>query len=178
MTPARRAVIFAAIGGAAAAAGYGFHRWRGTTAASSTTDSSIAEILASRLTALDGKEQSPGDFLGRVLVINYWATWCGPCREEIPIFVKLQREYGDQGLQFIGIAIDQADQVRRFAAEFQINYPLLLGGMGSIDLSRRAGNKAGVLPYTLVVDRSGRLVSGLAGGISAASLRAQLTPLM
>ena len=177
MTPARRAMLFAAIGSAAAAAGYGFHRWRGTPAAPSNNDPAAA-ILASRLTTLDGKEQSLSDFLGRVLVINYWATWCAPCREEIPIFVRMQREYGDQGLQFIGIAIDQADKVRGFAAEFQINYPLLLGGMEAVDLSRRAGNKAGVLPYTLVIDRSGRMVTGLAGGISEASLRTQLTPLL
>ena len=177
MTPARRAILFAAIGGAAAAAGYGFHRWRGTPAVFSGADP-MAAILASRLTTLDGKEQSLSDFLGRVLVINYWATWCAPCREEIPIFVRMQREYGDQGLQFIGIAIDQADKVRGFAAEFQINYPLLLGGMEAVDLSRRAGNKAGVLPYTLVIDRSGRMVTGLAGGISEASLRTQLTPLL
>lgn len=177
MTPARRAILFAAIGGAAAAAGYGFHRWRGTPVALSSTDP-MAAILASRLATLDGKEQSPGDFFGRVLVINYWATWCGPCREEIPVFVRLQSEYGDKGLQFVGIAIDQVDKVRSFAAEFRINYPLLLGGMEAIELSRRAGNKAGVLPYTLVVNRSGGLVTGLAGGISDASLRARLVPLL
>lgn len=173
MIPARRAVLFAAIGGAAVAAGYGVHRWRGA----SNSDPAAA-ILASRLTTLDGAEQPLSDFLGRVLVINYWATWCGPCREEIPIFVRLQRDYGDKGLQFVGIAIDQAEKVRGFAAEFQINYPLLLGGVEAIDLSRRAGNKAGVLPYTLIVDRSGRTVAGLVGGISEASLRTQLTSLL
>lgn len=170
-------MLFAAAGGVAAAAGYGFHRWRGTPAVPSNNDP-VAAILASRLTTLDGVVQSLSDFSGRVLVINYWATWCGPCREEIPIFVRLQRDYGDQGLQFIGIAIDQVDKVRGFAAEFQINYPLLLGGLEAIDLSRHAGNKAGVLPYTLVIDRSGRMVAGLAGGISEAGLRTQLAPLL
>ncbi len=176
MTPARRAILFAAIGGAAAAAGYGFQRWR--VPAADPGPDPMAAILASRLATPDGKMQSPGDFLGRVLVINYWATWCQPCREEIPVFVRLQSEYGDKGLQFVGIAIDQADPVRRFAMEFRINYPLLLGGMEAIELSRRTGNKAGVLPYTLVVNRSGGLVAGLVGGISEASLRARLSPLL
>lgn len=173
MKPARRAILFAAVGGAAATVGYGFHRWRGFPNADN-----VGVILTSPLTALDGTQQSLHQYLGRVMVINYWATWCGPCRDEIPIFIRLQREYGDKGLQFVGIAIDQVDQVRGFAAEFQINYPLLLGGVGAIDLSRQAGNTAGVLPYTLVVDRSGRLVTGIAGGITEASLRTQLLPLL
>ncbi len=171
---ARRALLLAAVGGVAAVAGYGFHRWRGTP----SSNDPVAAILASRLMALDGRKRSPGDFLGHVLVINYWATWCGPCREEIPIFVRLQHEYGAKGLQFIGISTDLDVKVREFAAEFRMNYPLLLGGLESVDLSRRAGNAAGVLPYTLVVDRSGRMVMGMAGGITEEKLRAQLRPLL
>jgi peroxiredoxin len=81
-------------------------------------------------------------------------------------------------VQFIGIAVDQADRVRDFAREFGINYPLLIAGIDAVELSRRAGNKAGVLPYTLVLDRSGKIVASLAGGISEARMREQLVPLL
>ena len=81
-------------------------------------------------------------------------------------------------MQFIGIAVDQADRVRDFAREFGVNYPLLIAGIDAVELSRRAGNKAGVLPYTLVLDRSGKIVAGLAGGISEARMREQLVPLL
>ena len=86
---------------------------------------------------------------GRVLVVNFWATWCAPCREEIPGFVRLQERYGPRGLQFVGIAFDQPDKVAEFGREFRVNYPLLLGGLDTMELLRDAGNRAGVLPYGL-----------------------------
>lgn len=178
MTPLRRAVLAAGVGGFAAAAGYAVHLWRiGGLGAAPDVDVAAA-ILGSRLQTLEGLPQTLDRFRGQVLVINYWATWCAPCREEIPVFVRLQREYGAKGMQFIGIAVDQADNVRDFAREFGVNYPLLIAGIDAVELSRRAGNKAGVLPYTLVLDRSGKIVAGLAGGISEARMREQLVPLL
>lgn len=178
MTPLRRALLFAGAGGLAAVAGYGVHLWRvGGFGATPDTDAAT-EILASRLTALDGTPQSLRAFRGKVLVINYWATWCAPCREEIPLFVRLQRELAAKNVQFIGIAIDQADKVRDFAKEFQVNYPLFIGGVEAVELSRRAGNKAGVLPYTLLLDRAGGIAGSLVGGISEARMRSALDALV
>jgi len=111
-------------------------------------------------------------------VVNYWATWCAPCREEIPLFVRMQERYGERGLLFIGIAIDQPDKVAEFAREFRVNYPLVLGGVDSIELLRQVGNRAGVLPYTLVLDRKGNLVSREPGGIKEAKLEKLILPLL
>ncbi|MGA0023385.1 MAG: TlpA family protein disulfide reductase, partial [Burkholderiales bacterium] len=137
-----------------------------------------AAILDGPLQTLDGATQNLSGFRGRILVINYWATWCAPCREEIPLFVRLQQEYGTKGVQFVGIAIDQPDKVRDFAREFRINYPLLIAGIDAMELSRKAGNKAGVLPYTLVLSRPGNIAASLVGGISEMRMRAQLDPLL
>lgn len=179
MTPVRRALLMAGVGGVAAAAGYFVNAWRIGTMNPTTGDEDVAgAILGSTLHTLDGTPQTLAGLRGRVLVINYWATWCAPCREEVPLFVRLQQEYAARNVQFVGIAVDQADKVRDFAQEFNINYPLLIAGLDAVELSRRAGNKAGVLPYTLVLDRSGKIAASLVGGISEARMRDQLTPLL
>lgn len=179
MTPVRRALLMAGVGGMAAAAGYFANAWRvgalGTVAAEGDIS---ATILGSPLHTLDGAPQTLAAWRGRILVINYWATWCAPCREEIPLFVRLQQEYASKNVQFIGIAVDQVDKVREFAKEFKVDYPLLIAGFEAIELSRKAGNKAGVLPYTLVLDRSGKIAASLVGGVSEARMRAQLDPLL
>ena len=173
----------AGIGGVAAAAGYFANAWRigavGPGANGDAANGDVATaILGSTLHTLDGAPQTLAGLRGKILVINYWATWCAPCREEIPLFVRLQQEYETKGVQFVGIAVDQADKVRAFAQEFSINYPLLIAGIDAVELSRKAGNKAGVLPYTLVLDRTGKIAASLVGGISEARMRAQLAPLL
>jgi peroxiredoxin len=90
----------------------------------------------------------------------------------------MQERYGGRGLQFVGIAIDQPEQVAEFAREFRINYPLLLGGVETIELVRQVGNRAGVLPYTLVIDRKGKLVSRETGGLKEARLERLIQPLL
>jgi len=178
VTPLRRALLVIGVGGLAAAAGYLTHLGRlGLLGGRPAADVGEA-LLASRFSGLDGTAQTLIGFRGRVLVVNYWATWCAPCREEIPMFVRLQREYAAKNLQFIGIAVDQVDKVREFSKEFEINYPLLIAGFDAMELTRQAGNKAGVLPFTLVLDRQGRIAASLVGGISEQRMRDTLLPLL
>ncbi len=118
-----------------------------------------------------GREQSLGQWKGKLLVVNFWATWCVPCREEMPEFVKAQKEFGQRGLQFVGIAIDDVAKVEAFAAELGLNYPALIGGYGAIELSRSLGNRLGALPFTIIVDRSGRISHTQLGPIKEAQLR-------
>lgn len=113
-----------------------------------------------------------------MLVVNFWATWCTPCREEIPVFVRMQERYGAQGLQFVGIAIDQPDKVAEFAREFRINYPVLLGGLETMELLRLSGYRSGVLPFTLVIDRSGNIARQELGGLREARLDSIIRPLL
>lgn len=178
MTPLRRALLMAGVGGAAAAAGYFVNAWRIGALGPAVDEDVAGAILGSTLHTLDGVPQTLAGLRGRILVINYWATWCAPCREEIPLFVRLQQEYAARNVQFVGIAVDQTDKVRDFAREFNINYPLLIAGLDAVELSRKAGNKAGVLPYTLVLDRSGKITARLVGRISETRMRDQLTPLL
>ena len=125
-----------------------------------------------------GHEQSIGQWKGKVLIVNFWATWCVPCREEMPEFVKAQREFGGQGLQFVGIAIDDAAKVKEFAAELDLNYPALIGGYGAIELSRALGNRLGALPFTIIVDRSGHVNHTQLGPIKEAQLRSIISQLL
>lgn len=178
MSPLRRGLLLAGVGGLAAGAGYLTHLLRIGALGSEAAPGTGERILTARLAGLDGSPQTLSDYRGRILIVNFWATWCAPCREEIPLFVRLQQEYAAKNIQFAGIAIDQVDKVRDFGDEFKVNYPLLIGGMDMLELSRQAGNKAGVLPYTLVLDRNGRIAATLVGAISEARMREVLGPLL
>ncbi|MGH8661958.1 MAG: TlpA family protein disulfide reductase [Burkholderiales bacterium] len=177
---ARALALLVGVATLSAAAGVGYHLWsRGGGTGRGLDPSEVVErVLEARVVDVKGAVQSLEQWRGRVLVVNYWATWCAPCREEIPVFVRMQERYGSRGLQFVGIAIDQPDKVAEFAREFGINYPLLLGGIETIELMRQAGNRAGVLPYTLVIDRKGNLVSGEPGGLKEARLENLIRPLL
>jgi len=177
---ARALAVLIVVAGASAAAGVGYHLWsRGDgTGPGMDTPEVVERVLKAQLADVKGASRSLEEWRGSVLVVNYWATWCAPCREEIPVFVRLQERYGSRGLQFVGIAIDQPDKVAEFAREFRINYPLLLGGVEAIELLRQVGNRAGVLPYTVVIDRKGNLVSREPGGLKEAKLERLIQPLL
>jgi len=149
-----RWVLFAVIPAAALAAGLYFGRQGLTT----TPEPAAAAALAGlALPDPDGKEQRLDQWRGKVVVVNFWATWCAPCREEMPEFMKAQKEHGPKGLQFVGIAVDQADKVSQFAGEIGLNYPTLVGGFGAMELSKTLGNSLMALPFTVVLDRKGAI---------------------
>jgi thiol-disulfide isomerase/thioredoxin len=170
-----RIVVWAAVAVVSVAAGIGYHLAREVEARRAEV---VERIYATRLGDLQGNLQHVEQWRGRVLVVNFWATWCAPCREEIPAFVRLQQSHGVHGLQFVGIAIDQPEQVEQFAREFRMNYPVLVGGLGSLHLLRETGNRAGVLPYTVVIDRHGQLVSQQVGGVRLRELQTLVMPLL
>ena len=157
---------------ALAAAGAGFYlgqRERGPDGAA---------LLAVSLPDADGREQGLGQWKGKVLVVNFWATWCGPCREEMPEFVRAQSEFGRRGLQFVGIAVDEPDKVRQFVREIGLNYPALIGGYGAMELSRTFGNKVMALPFTVIVDRTGHVAHTQLGVLPARQLRTIVAQLL
>ncbi len=182
MSKARALALFAAVAVASAMGGAAYFLWSrsGATVVDRTLSSQaiVERVYGARLPDLKGANQGLGQWRGQVLVVNFWATWCAPCREEIPGFVNLQERYGSRGLTFVGIAIDQPDKVAEFAREFRINYPLLTGGLETMDLLRQAGNRAGVLPYTLIIDRAGNLVGREPGGLKEAKLEGIIQPLL
>ena len=107
------------------------------------------------LADVNGKQRNLSEWQGKVVVLNFWATWCAPCRKEIPAFVELQEQYANDGLQFVGIALQTADEIRDFIDEFNVNYPSLVGDNDVITLSKKLGNSIGALPYTVIIDRDG-----------------------
>jgi len=181
MSRVRTLALVAAVAIAAAAGGAAYHLGLpgGSTADPAQRPKAVVErVYAARLADLKGGLQPLEQWRGQVLVVNFWATWCAPCREEIPGFVKLQERYGSRGLTFVGIAIDQPDKVAEFAREFGINYPLLIGGLDTLELLRQSGNRAGILPYTLVIDRRGKLISQESGGLKETRLEGLIQALL
>ena len=126
---------------------------------------------------LDGKTHHLSEWNGKILVVNFWATWCPPCRREIPDFVQLQEKYGAAGVQFVGVAVDQPDAIRDFIKTQPINYPILVGDEeGSI--SKQFGNNIGALPYTALIDRTGKINVTNRGLFYSADLEAAIKDLL
>jgi len=125
--------------------------------------------LADRPVALAG-------YRGRPLVINFWARWCPPCRDEIPDFVRARAHFNGQDVELLGIAIeDQAEPVRKFAAAHRINYPVLLARDQGLPLMAALGNDQGALPFTVVIDREGNIVGRKVGRMSLTEIDAAFT---
>ncbi len=137
-----------------------------------------AQFWEARLPDLAGKEQPLSQWLGKVVVVNFWAPWCPPCRKEIPGFIALQERLGGQGLQFVGVALDEHGKVAAYADGEGMNYPILLGGADAARLGQAAGNRLGGLPYTVVFDRKGDAVAGLTGEVSRERMEALVKPLL
>jgi len=135
-------------------------------------------LLAAPLKDLQGRTQTLAPYRGQVLVVNFWATWCPPCREEIPVFVEAQARLGAKGLQFVGIALDNPQQVAVFVQEFGVNYPILIGGINESEALRQLGNPGGGLPYTLIYGRDGQLREKIIGGLDKTRLERLLAPLI
>ncbi len=127
---------------------------------------------------MHGRTRHSREWADQVLVLNFWATWCPPCRKEIPLFVDFQERYGEAGLQFVGIAIDDPEMVRDFADVYGMNFPILIGDAAAVELSKQLGNRFESLPFTAVFDRQGRAVHVQAGPIEEPELKALVTPLL
>jgi thiol-disulfide isomerase/thioredoxin len=173
--PRRRLLIVGAVAAAALALGAGtaylFHD-RNDASRDGTA------VLGLVLPDLQGQQQALSQWRGKVLVVNFWATWCAPCREEMPEFVAAQARDGPKGVQFVGIAVDAPDKVRTFAQEVKLNYPALIGGYGAIELSKTLGNELAALPFTIIVDRQGRVAHTQLGPLKRATLDGLLTRLL
>ena len=118
------------------------------------------------LTDLDGKLRHISEWDGKVILVNFWATWCPPCKKEIPAFMALQEKYAEQGFQIIGVAIDDEDAVRNFAEIMDMNYPIMAAELTSLEIARSYGNRVNALPFTSFVDRQGKITHAIAGEIS------------
>lgn len=127
---------------------------------------------------LQDQERHVSEWDGKILAVNFWATWCPPCLEEIPEFIQLQNEFGAQGLQFLGIALQTAEEVQPFYDEQGMNYPTLVGQEDVIRIAKRFGNDLGALPYTVVISPSGIIHYVKRGPLSAEKAREVIKQLL
>lgn len=136
---------------------------------------SAAPLFAATLHDLDDKPVAMSAFQGRPLLVNFWARWCGPCKEEIPELIKARAKLKGKGLEVVGIAIeDNAGAVRDYAKAYEIDYPVLLAKDKGIPLMQALGNPKAGLPYTLAIDRNGRVVYKKLGLLKKADMDAAL----
>ena len=115
---------------------------------------------------LDGQLRNIKEWDGKLIFLNFWATWCPPCKKEIPDFIELQKDYGDQDFQIIGIAIDDEHAIRDYATEIGMNYPNMVVESEGVGLAKRYGNSIGALPYTVIINRDGDISNTIMGELS------------
>jgi thiol-disulfide isomerase/thioredoxin len=131
-----------------------------------------------RLREIDGGEVSSDLWAGKVVVLNFWATWCPPCLRELPLFDELQRMYSKDHLQIVGIAVDDEPNVEAFLLKHPVGFPILLGDADAIEISQRLGNRLQGLPFTVIFDRRGKRVYARTGEMTRDSLSEYLEPLL
>lgn len=133
---------------------------------------------AFELTDTEGKLRNVDEWNGKVLLINFWATWCPPCKKEMPAFMELQEQYADKGFQVIGIALDDLESVSDFVDTLGVNYPALIAEYAGIELSTEYGNQLGALPFSVFVDRNGKIVKTKTGELSKQQTESIILPLL
>jgi thiol-disulfide isomerase/thioredoxin len=126
-----------------------------------------ATLPVFQLADREGTLRSLQDWPDRALIVNFWATWCAPCRREIPLLMQLQRDHGAEGFQVIGVAADFRDKVIAYADEMKIDYPLLIGEQEALDAAGAFGVEAVGFPFTVFSDRQGRIVAAHLGELHA-----------
>jgi thiol-disulfide isomerase/thioredoxin len=178
----KRFLLIAMISLIAGSAGYLFSREQHASPASqppaASAQSSVNTLMDTQFATSTGQWQKLAAWKGKVLVVNYWATWCPPCREEMPMFSALQKKYQANGVQFVGIGIDSVDKIREYQISEKITYPLLIGTLDAMRSSQALGNTAQALPFTVLITRQGQLDIVKLGKFTEAELEARLQVLL
>ena len=130
------------------------------------------------LNDINGVQVSAADFDGRALLINFWATWCVPCVEEMPMLSNLHQRYADRGFQVVGIALDHPEKASQFARLLGITYPALVGTTDAILVGREYGNRTGMLPYSVLIDRQGMVQWTYLGALHKEDLEKRILTLL
>ncbi|MCL2656371.1 MAG: TlpA family protein disulfide reductase [Betaproteobacteria bacterium] len=146
------------------ALGAGFAGWlaheRADTQAlvpSNASAQAVAKLWALQLPDAEGKPQALAQWQGKTLVLNFWASWCPPCREEMPLLSQTQTKWQAQGVQIVGVGIDEASSIRKFSDAHKLPFPLLVAGLEQVSLTEQLGNSVQGLPFTVIIDPEGKL---------------------
>ncbi len=166
----RRRLLFSCVAAVAALCGAGLAWWKSSTPPS--REGVDPALWLRQFETPSGALLELRGFQGKPLVLNFWATWCPPCVEEMPLLDRFYRENSAKGWQVVGLAIDRADPVRRFLREHPVGFPVGLAESSGAELCRNLGNLAGGLPFSLVVDSDGFIVQRKMGRVSASDIAA------
>ena len=182
----RRAWITAAV--AALATGAGLSLWRhrqpdataaatgaGKPAIGQQADAAVEQLFAMELTGPAGEPKPMREFRNKRLVVNFWATWCPPCVEEMPELSGMAEEFAARKVEFVGIAIDQPATVAKFLLTVPVSSPIVIAGSAGLGMVTALGNPQGGLPFTLVLDADGRVIERYLGKVEMSALRQVLT---
>ena len=172
MTPARRALLYGgvAVGFASLGGWLALRRYSPEPVSAEATSLLYGQTLPDAA----GGSLDLASLRGKTVVLNFWATWCPPCVEEMPELAGLHREISGRNALVVGIGIDSASNIQAFAEKGQYPYPLLIAGMAGTELARQLGNASGALPYTVVIDADGRVIDRKLGRIKLEDLRASV----
>ncbi|MFT4242156.1 MAG: TlpA disulfide reductase family protein [Acidovorax sp.] len=168
-SPGRRRLLYAGVAGAAALGGAGLAWWK-------LQPHALAPDAEQALWGLEFEQPQGGTLAlkvlaGRPLLLNFWATWCPPCVEELPMLNTFHRQHAAHGWQVLGLAVDRPDAVRKFLQRIPLDFPVGLAGMGGTQLARSLGNLTGGLPFTVVLGADGRIVQRKMGQVTPQDLQ-------
>jgi len=181
-------IIVVVAGALGLAAGAALDRWQRERQARAVAESAAAPLETPDVIGdprpqvsargLDGGRRDLTEFDGRVILLNFWATWCPPCLAEIPALIALQDRLGPEGLQVVGLALDEFEATKQFVAEYDVDYPVLVGGEAAFAVSERFGNLPATLPYTAVIGRDGVIRAVHRGALTREQAARLVEPLL
>jgi len=165
----RQWIMISGIGLLALLAGIFSSQWISQTGIAS--DPSVKAFFANSWQSPDGKTVNSENWQQKVLIVNFWASWCPPCVEEMPTLDKISQEYASKNVLIVGIGIDSPSNIREFLEKTPVSYPIVIGGLEGSNLSKQMGNTQGALPYTVIINSKGKSIYTKLGKISEEELR-------
>jgi len=165
----RQWIIISVISLLALLAGVVSSHWISQTGLAS--DPSIKAFFANSWQTPDGKPANSENWRNKVLVVNFWASWCPPCVEEMPALSKIAQEYADKNVLIVGIGIDSPSNIREFLEKTPVSYSIVIGGLEGSNLSKQMGNTQGALPYTVIINTQGKSIYTKLGKINEDELK-------